>query len=169
MEEKSKRIRLDIDTREHQDKNNHILDYLFKNDISYRYVTLNVGDYMLTDSKEIAVDRKSGLMELAQNCNQDHERFRNELLRAQANDTRLYILVEEPFVYSINQVHLYKIPKYKSTTANHKKGEPKAKWNPETLEKQLKTMQEKYGVTFLFCKQEQTAKIIIKILTGKME
>lgn len=169
MEEKSKRIRLDIDTREHQDKNNHILDYLFKNDISYRYVTLNVGDYMLTDSKEIAVDRKSGLMELAQNCNQDHERFRNELLRAQANGTRLYILVEEPFVYSINQVHLYKIPKYKSTTANHKKGEPKAKWNPETLEKQLKTMQEKYGVTFLFCKQEQTAKIIIKILTGKME
>lgn len=169
MEEKSKRIRLDIDTREHQDKNNHILDYLFKNDISYRYVTLNVGDYMLTDSKEIAVDRKSGLMELAQNCNQDHERFRNELLRAQANGTRLYILVEEPFVYSINQVHLYKIPKYKSTTANHKKGEPKAKWNPETLEKQLKTMQEKYDVTFLFCKQEQTAQIIIKILTGKME
>lgn len=169
MEEKNKRIRLDIDTREHQDKNNHILDYLFKNDISYRYVTLNVGDYMLTDSKEIAVDRKSGLMELAQNCNQDHERFRNELLRAQANGTRLYILVEEPFVYSINQVHLYKIPKYKSTTANHKKGEPKAKWNPETLEKQLKTMQEKYGVTFLFCKQEQTAQIIIKILTGKME
>ncbi len=169
MEEKSKRIRLDIDTREHQDKNNHILDYLFENDISYRYVTLNVGDYMLTDSKEIAVDRKSGLMELAQNCNQDHERFRNELLRAQANGTRLYILVEEPFVYSINQVHLYKIPKYKSTTANHKKGEPKAKWNPETLEKQLKTMQEKYGVTFLFCKQEQTAQIIIKILTGKME
>lgn len=169
MEEKSKRIRLDIDTREHQDKNNHILDYLFENDISYRYVTLNVGDYMLTDSKEIAVDRKSGLMELAQNCNQDHERFRNELLRAQANGTRLYILVEEPFVYSINQVHLYKIPKYKSTTANHKKGELKAKWNPETLEKQLKTMQEKYGVTFLFCKQEQTAQIIIKILTGKME
>lgn len=168
MKEKLK-IRLDIDTREHQDKNNHILDYLFENDISYRYVTLNVGDYALSDSKEIAVDRKSGLMELAQNCNQDHERFRNELLRANANGTRLYILVEEPYIYSVNQVHTYKIPKYKSTTSNHKKGEPKAKWSPEALEKQLKTMQEKYGVTFLFCKKEKTAQIIIKLLTGKME
>ncbi len=168
MEEKLK-IRLDIDTREHQDKNNHVLDYFFENGISYRYVTLNVGDYSLSDSKEIAVDRKSGLMELAQNCNQDHERFRNELLRAKTNGTRLYILVEEPCIYSVNQVHYYKIPKFKSTTMNHKKGEPKAKWNPEVLEKQLKTMQEKYGVTFLFCKKENTAKIIIKILTGKME
>ena len=62
------KIRLDIDTREHQDKNQWILDYFFENDISYRYVSMPTADYSLTDDKSILVDRKSGLMEVAQNA-----------------------------------------------------------------------------------------------------
>ncbi len=163
------KIRLDIDTREHQDKNQWILDYFFENDISYRYVSMPTADYSLTDDKSILVDRKSGLMEVAQNCFQDHTRFRNEMIRAKENNQKLYILIEDEFIYNLNGVQHFKIPRYKSTTKKHKKGQPMAFFNPETLMKTMQTQEEKYGIKYMFCSHWNVPRTIIKILTQNVK
>ena len=36
-----------------------------------------------------------------------------------------------------------------------------------SLIKTMQSMQEKYGVTFLFCTPEESGKIVIELLTGK--
>lgn len=159
------KIRLDIDTREHQDKNQWILDYFFQNDISYRYVSMPTADYSLSDDKKILVDRKSGIMEVANNCFQDHERFRNEMIRANSTGQKLYILIEDEFIYNLKGVQYFKIPKFKSTTSKHKRGEAKAKFDPSTLMKVMTTQEEKYGIKYVFCKHDDIPKMIVKLLT----
>lgn len=158
-------LRLDIDTREHENKNQWILDYFFENNISYRYVSMPTADYSLSDNKQILVDRKSGIMEVANNCFKDHERFRKEMIRAKEKNQYLYILVEDETIYNLKGVQYFKIPRYKSTTKLHKKGTPIANFNPETLMKVMQTQEEKYGIKYIFCKHNDIPKMIIRILT----
>lgn len=134
---------------------------------------LYVGDYALLHNQSICIDTKKDLMEVAQNCFQDHERFRNEMIRAKENSIKLYILINDEYIFNINGVHLFKLPRYKSTQYKringvsvvvHKRGETMAKFKPDVLEKTMKTMEEKYGVKFVFCKKIDTHKKILDLL-----
>ena len=81
------------DTREK--KNQHVLDYFEAVGIKYEIAKLDFGDYMDVYRPYICIDRKQNIAELAKNCTSDKERFKREILRAQAAGCQLVILVEQ--------------------------------------------------------------------------
>ena len=168
---------IQYDSREHAHKNDHIL--LRLKQLGYNYICskLYVGDYTFLHNQTISVDRKSGIMEVQQNLMnaQKHRAFRDECDRAHANGIKLYILIEESGIKNIDDVVNYKIPTYKSngykkvngkTTLTHYKGQPMAKFSPQTLAKTMKTFQEKHHCTFLFCDKSKSADVIIYLLNN---
>jgi len=121
---------------------------------------LPFGDYAYPP--RISVDTKENMQEIAGNLVGEHERFRQECLRAMKANCHLYILVETEWetINSIDDVHLWYNPRLimsrKAVTG-------------EKLEKIMKTMTAKYGVRFMFCRPQEAAKTIIDILNGVCE
>jgi len=82
-----------IDTREQE--NTNIIEFLERKKVSYKTKALNFGDYsfFLPENKElgiqrdlyfdreIVIERKGSLSELAGNLTKDRERFEKELIR----------------------------------------------------------------------------------------
>lgn len=148
------------DTRQKKDK------HIVKNE-SFRSLGVEVlrrslpfGDYAYPPA--IAVDTKENMQEIAMDLCAEHERFRNECILAQKAGSQLYILVETEWddIRSIDDVHLWYNPRLIVT---------RRAITGSTLEKTMKTMRDKYGVKFMFCRPEEAAEIIIKILNGDFE
>lgn len=168
-------IIIQVDTREQDGKNQHVLDYFKSKNIGIVRSKLFVGDYTLLHNQSVVVDRKKDMLEIAGNiCNQkEHIRFREELENAQKSGIKLYILIEDEYIYNIDGVKYYKCPTYKGNqykvvngvrTLSHKRGEKRSQVNFETLGKAMKTMEEKYGCTFMFAKRENFGKKVLQIL-----
>lgn len=122
--------------------------------------SLPFGDYAYPPA--IAVDTKENMQEIAMDLGADHNRFRNECILARSAGSQLYILIETEWdsIRSIDDVHLW----YNPRLIVSKKAITGA-----TLEKTMKTMNERYGVKFMFCRPEEAAETIIKILNGEFE
>ena len=126
--------------------------------------SLCVGDYMLSGPEfngikgDISVDTKYGVPELATCCFQDHERFRDELERAQKLGVKLIILTEEVLPYG--RLDYWRSPLGKD-------GRPRYKFNASTLRKCLLTMQDKYDCLFRFCDGRSTGKVMLEYLKGE--
>ncbi len=121
---------------------------------------LAVGDYALPPER--AVDTKASMQEIAQNiggARQEHHRFINELKLAQELGTKLYVLVEnEDHIRSIEDV-----PRWVN---------PRTEYSPNCIQgprlaKAMRTIEGRYGCTFLFCRPEEAAEMIVRLL-GKM-
>ena len=80
---------------------------------------------------------------------------------------QLIILVEEmpPF----GEVDLWDVPRWKTSNAYHRYGDPMTLVEPKTLKKAMQTMTDKYGVKFRFCTRKQTPMRVIKYLKGEMK
>ena len=125
-------------------------------------------------SYKICVDTKRDIQEIIGNiCGKEHERFRDEVLLAKNNGIYLYVLIEnEDGIDCIDDLLLWenpraKIQKWVTTPSGHRRKVlkyPKAT-SGSILAKAMKTMSEKYGVKFLFCKPEEAGEKILKILT----
>lgn len=89
-------------------------------------------------------------------CGKGHERFRNECTRAKENNIKLVILCEE--LHNYNSLMQWQSPKFKN-------GKPMTLVKGSTLAKAMKTMQERYGVKFMFCRREDVGRRIVEILT----
>ena len=111
---------------------------------------LPCGDYALFPV--VSVDTKNSMQEIAQNIGgtaKEHARFRRELQLAQANGCTLYVLVQNTDgIRSLADVARWQNPRLSDS--------PKA-ITGERLARAMATMQERYGVTFLFCGPEQSA------------
>ena len=105
-----------VDTRE---KNLYILNTYEKNNIPYERKALRTGDYMIESDgfiPKITIERKASIDELLQNLidrnSLDEEskvnRFHRELVRAEAQDIRVIILIENINWYSDVLKHNYK-------------------------------------------------------------
>ena len=118
---------------------------------------LPVGDYALFPP--VSVDTKNSMAEIAQNIGgseAEHKRFRNELILAQENGCHLYVLVEnDEGIRTVEDVRSWVNPRLIYS--------PKA-ITGERLAKAMLTMQERYGVTFLFCAPEKAAATICYLL-----
>ncbi len=117
---------------------------------------LPVGDYILPPP--VSVDTKANMAEIANNIGtpKDHKRFRAECEKAKAMGTHLYVLIEnEDGIRSVEDVMRWENPRRFVS--------PKA-INGERLCRAMLTMQERYGVTFVFCKPQQAAVYIKRIL-----
>jgi len=125
----------------------------------------------------IAVDTKRDMQEIIGNiCGKQHGRFRDECILAQNNGIRLYVLVEnQDGIRNIEDVAFWKNPRlvrYERIKGMHLIGKwknvPEPKSPPtsgETLAKAMRTMQEKYGVKFLFCYPDEAGEHILNLLT----
>ena len=121
---------------------------------------LPFGDYALPPAA--AVDTKESMNEIAGNIGgsaQEHKRFREELKLAKEYGCRLYVLVEnDDGIRCLEDVENWENPRLKYS---------RDAITGQRLFKAMRTMQERYGVTFLFCRPEESAQTINEILGGK--
>ena len=101
-----------------------------------------------------------GIPEIASNCFQEHERFRDECERAQRCGIRLIILIEE--VPPEGAVSKWQSPL-------DRLGRKKYRFDPVKLEKVMATMTERYGVVFRFCDGRSTGRLLIEYLKGERQ
>jgi len=117
------------------------------------------GDYCLPP--RVAVDTKADMAEIAQNIGgttAEHNRFREELKLAREYGCQLFVLVEnEDGIEDLEQVAYWTNPRlaYSDRAIN----------GPQLM-KAMKTMQERYGVVFLFCRPAEAAAVIKDLLRG---
>lgn len=158
-------------------KNEHVIDYLDFHNIAWKSKRLNVGDYMIDGDLSVSIDKKYGLDEIAGNMTCDYTRFRKELIRAQEAQTQLIVLIEEPIIKELSQVHdwiswrkkewdeckkfndlfrmrqLHLNPNYPPATGSD-------------LMRRMVTIGEKYSVQWKFTTKAECGKRIVEILGG---
>ena len=148
------------DSRQQIGKHKNIHAYCEETGIEIIRQALNVGDYQIAGKGDISVDTKMGVPELASCVFQEHERFRDELERAQRCGIQLIILTEE--VLPGGRLDNWRSPMGKD-------GLPRHKFSPVRLRNALITMQQKYGCWFRFCDGRSTGKVLIQYLKGELK
>lgn len=145
-----------IDSREKARAIQKILAEFENQSIKHFVSKLPVGDYINLDNPKVAIDRKQGLPEVAVNVGQDHARFKRELERAQEYGIHLIFLVEHGgSIKTLEDVQNWVNPRLKE--------HPLALTGPR-LYRIMLTMQNKYGIEWLFCSKKDTGKRIIELL-----
>ncbi|MCL2864575.1 MAG: ERCC4 domain-containing protein [Lachnospiraceae bacterium] len=164
---------IQIDSREKARAIQKIIKEFDKQGINYFTSKLLVGDYMNLDSPRLIIDRKQNLGELCQNVCQQHERFKNELIRAIQANIQLVILIEHGIdIASLEDVYFWKNPRkhdviWKTIDGKRIKTVRNAKaTDGKQLYKSLCTIRDRYNVRFEFCTKKDTGKEIIRILGG---
>jgi len=166
------------DTRQQTGKHDLKNAYFKEHGIEIRRTKLYCGDYTLPTNQSICIDTKQDISELIQDLQTDHDRFRNELLRAQEAGIKLYILVDNDFQWISRTKNIFNSPvrkiedlfSWKNPRAFIFKGGKQAYPNcakGSWIAKTCMTMENKYGCKFLFCKPDESAKLIIDLLQGK--
>lgn len=143
-----------FDTREQ--KNQHIKATFKARGIPFRIQKLDVGDYMLEGNPTVSIDRKQDLEELSRNLTnrQDHARFMREVRRAHEAHIHLIILCEHG----------------NGITGPRDLLGWRSEWtgvSGRDLQDAIFRVSVSYGVDFVFCSPEETAKIIYKKLQKK--
>ena len=116
---------------------------------------LPFGDY--APVPPVSIDTKKGMDEIAANiCGKEHKRFINVCKAARKAGCKLFFLIENDIgIRDISQVHEWINPRV-IYSENCVQG--------DRLQKAMETIQERYGVTFLFCHPDESANIIMEIL-----
>lgn len=166
------------DSRQQHGKHNLKNKYFAEHGIEVRRTKLYVGDYTLPANQSICIDTKKDIQELIGDiCGKSHVRFREECIRAQEADVKLIILVENEAGYvdrkqtiynkvvcSVDDLFSWVNPRLFIWKGGKQKYPTATKGS--VLAKCCSTMQEKYGVTFLFCRPEEAGEYIVHLLTG---
>lgn len=164
------------DTRQQAHKHDIKHQWFEKNGVIVRRQALYVGDYTLPNDQSVCVDSKFSIQELVSDiCGKQHERFRNECIRAQEAGIRLIILTEnrgghikdniiQPTITSLAELHRWKNPRL-FIFCGGKQKYPRAT-RGVTLQKACMTLKAKYGVEFLFTTPEKSAEKIVELLKG---
>ena len=143
------------DSRQQADKHNLKHEGFAASGVNLVRCKLPWGDY--ANIPPVSIDTKNSMDEIAANiCGKEHQRFINECKAAKEAGCKLYILVENTLeVSDISQVHTWVNPRV-IYSPNCVQG--------ARLQKAMETISERYGVTFLFCKPEDSAEIIKELL-----
>ena len=149
------------DTRQQAQKHELKHEYFASEGIELVRTKLPFGDYALWGSVT-AVDTKANVEEIAQNIGgAEHARFREECKLAKRCGGRLIILVENENGYEcINDVKAWVNPNVRKTSRSIE--------GPR-LAKAMRTMSERYGVEFMFCRPEEAGKIIKQLLEARCD
>lgn len=150
-----------------QQKDIHITDYFDSINLQWQRATLNTGDYMAIRYNEskgiyldysIIIDTKKDIEEIAGNLckTTEHERIKREIARAkELGNNRFIFLIADSTISCIDDLINW------HSIRTQVKG--------ETLAKIMKTMQDRYGCEFLFCKKLSIGKQITTFLTNNNE
>lgn len=157
-----------VDTREHSGKKDHILRVFDRFGVKYVRTKLYVGDWTLLLNQSVCVDTKTvGLQEVYNNLVQDHERFRDECIRAKDVGIRLIVLVEEPRIHSIEEVPTWVNQRdiiYRKQLEQGKAKQKAAPISSQRLYNIMKTMSELYAVEWMFADHEHCGEVILQLL-----
>jgi len=149
---------IQVDSREKPKAVKTILKQFDAAGIQHFVSKLPVGDYQSLDNARLVIDRKQSLIELVQNCCQQHDRFRAEMERANKLGIKLVILCEHgQGINTLDDVRSWQNPRLKESPLT---------MSGERLFKVLLTMSIKYGVEVRFCDKKDTGKEIVRILGG---
>ena len=145
VRERLRELTIICDTREQVNYN--IISYLDAKNIPHIERKLDVGDYSFqcgsqTYETDVAVERKANLDELAGNLTADRKRFEHEFILAKARGTKMFLLIENAGWQDI-YAHDYK-----------------SKLEPKSMIGTLLSWQARYNVTVLFCRAEESPKLI---------
>lgn len=146
------------DTRNKPDKNKHIRKQLEELGFDVVRSKLYCGDYSFVTNQSVCVDTKKDMNEIESNLIHDHERFRNECIRAKEAGIQLVILIQDSKIKSVNDVFGW--------YNYRRKFSPKAATG-RTLGKIMYSMQQSYGVRFEFCTKQNVGQTIVRILRGE--
>lgn len=143
------------DSRQQADKHNIKHEGFTGLDVNLVRCKLPWGDY--ANVPRVSIDTKNSMDEIAANiCGKEHQRFINECKAAKEAGCKLIILVENTVnITDISEVHSWVNPRVIYSR--------KCVQGPR-LQKAMETISERYGVTFLFCRPEESAQIIKDIL-----
>lgn len=150
-----------IDTRQQEGKHELKHSYFKAHGLRLVRTKLYVGDYQLVGGIQ-SVDTKMSILELAADVDQQHERFRSELINARDAGFQLTVLVEN----SDGVTDLASLAEWVNPRnyINRKRG-LRPPMSGARLAKACATMERKYGVRFMFCKPEEAGERVIEILT----
>lgn len=140
-----------VDTREKGHKN--ILRYFEDMEQNYIISKLDAGDYMIYKKYDTIIDKKDGLLELANNlCHtSEHERIKREIQRAKDLGCNNFIfLIQDNKIKTLDDIKNW--------------SSPFTKVKGETLFKVMVTMKKKYNVRFLIVSKKNMGKTIVELL-----
>lgn len=184
-------MQIQVDTREHKSEWLRIEKQLQELGVKYFRSKLFVGDYMSLDNPRLVIDRKKDLLEICGNVCQQHDRFKAELIRAQEQGIKIFILCENGNgIGCLEDVMFWDNPrkaewmknlrmkyiKYKTLGESDFLAQlkadnvPKSELMPPTsgklLYKSLCTIRDEYNVNFYFCDPTETGREIVRLLGG---
>lgn len=154
----------------HTEKNK----YWESNGIQVIRNVLPYGDYCLPP--EIVIDTKRNIDEIAMDISADHDRFVKSLVLAKESGSRFIVLIENDVgCYCVDDVSRWENPrltewyKLRAMQKSGKKVYKRVSSRPPISGKQLckamKTIAEKYGVTWEFCSPCEAGARVVEILT----
>ena len=165
------------DTRNQINKHDKKHKYFDEHGIEYQRCRLYVGDYTLANNQSVCIDTKFGMAEIYSCLIADHERFRAEADRAAEAGIKLYILIEEPGIQTLNDVRNWKNPRYLrwlKVKQAHDRGRmlnvkipSKPPVNNITLMKIMSSFSKKHGCEYVFCSPEEAGAKIVELLTNE--
>lgn len=147
LAEELKKLTIICDTRE-QDR--HVSEYFAKKKVPNITRKLDTGDYScqlgdVSFEREIVVERKHNLDEICGNFTAERERFEREFMRAKAYNTKVHLIIENA---SWTDIFL---------------GNYRSKLPPKSLVGSLLSWMVRFNVSVVFCKPDETARIIYGI------
>lgn len=142
-----KNLTVICDTRE-QDR--HVSEWFEKNKVKSITRKLDTGDYScqlgdISFERDIVVERKHNLDEICGNFTVERERFEREFMRAKAYGTKVYLIIEN------------------ATWSDIFIGNYRSKLNSKSLVGSLLSWMVRFNITVLFCKPEESARIMYGI------
>ena len=144
-----KKLTIIVDSREQV--NNHLTEWWDQKSIPYTTRKLDVGDYSaqigdMTLEEDIVIERKRNLDEIAGNFTSARERFEREFLRAKANGTKVFLIIENATWEDI-YLHNYR-----------------SQLSEKSLVASLLSFQIRFNITILFCATQNTPRLIYNLL-----
>ena len=132
----------------------HIEAYLKKNKVPYKVRNLETGDYSaqlgdMTLENDVVIERKANLDEVCGNFTVDRLRFEREFIRAKASGIQVFWIIEN------------------ATWSDIFLGNYRSKLSPKSLTGSILSWVARFGVTLIFCKPEETPRLIHGILYYK--
>lgn len=148
------------DCREKVGHHQPIIEYCKTNEIPLIRKRLEVGDYMLGEIKcgkvvpigKRSIDTKAHLRELCSDLYRDKTEFNKKYRKCYEQGIELYVLVEQE-IKSLNDILSW--------------SSPHSKISGKMLYDMIDRVRKSYGVKFVFCRKENVAQTIIKILQGE--
>ena len=151
---------IQIDTREKPRAIQRILKDFQTHDVKFYKSKLYVGDYMNPKKPDVVIDRKQNLSEICGNVGssaKEHERFRDEIVRANDIGVKVIVLIEHGHGFqTLEDIQWWENPRLKES--------PKAT-DGVKLYKILKTMCDRYDMDVTFCEKSETGARIRELLS----